>query len=488
MRLSQNKPPVHTSESQQSLRFVEVDIPFKLILLDSGIEGGDSPIEPRSRRKMKKAFGFGLEFLDGEKPARNTHRLISGDDDQLEFHEIHNGCIKTDRIDGERSQSSQVVLEAAKIIDEFSSLKNQIADLKAHLINMRGDTQLRSNKYPNRTSVNKHKICSVLRETSGSKPAKTTDKKKNKSSLKTILSSNTKQGFSVPRSMSSKRLSSQKNGLRASLFHGSRLEGSLEKYPRPNSFEKYITHNRDTAHRLHLARANNIMGLALPKQSPKKQLHTDASVTGGVGLGTSDSNTIYGRGHSESRGVFLDQLLEAFPKTSAAQKKRNVDVISLININNLYSGIKPHRDQKQESLKRRIRNKFTTSSNSHEKGIGSVIHNIPSQSHIKNLQPRGSCDEFRVSYTTIRLRSKHSNKAHEGHNFTSENTRHELTELQRRKEEMRSRKTDRSANPAILSLKRWNTGKSTESHKTDKPSQRFGLGLEVKLATVGCAY
>jgi hypothetical protein len=442
--------------STSSLGFLEVEIPFKLIPLVQQVSDSTdktSSHESKGRTSIRKQL-LPNSTIQAEKEFKKQNKSEHLEDDPLVFHEIKPLGMHTDRLDRERSQSSQQALDPAKLLDGFSTLKNQIEDLKSHLLHIKSDN-LQTSKHTIHKPINK-KVSSLMKENSEIMPC-TTSKKKNKGSMKAISKKNS-QGYSVPRSVSSKRMNSQKRTLRASLFNRSKLDGSIEANLRHNSNDRIpISVDKDRSDKVYFPKNGKMLsGARLFKQGVKKQTQMFSST------GTA------GRGLSESKGAFLDQLLDAFPKVTPPQpKKKTVDVISLINISNLYSAIRHPSEAKAEVAKKKPRNNFSTPNKSQEKGTVQNILLCPQQ-------PRGSCDEFRVSYTTIRMRSKHSTR--DAHDQTKDTTRHEISQIKVKREESKiGRKTDRPANPLILSLKKW-----------ERPNTK--IDGKAAGSTVGCPY
>lgn len=327
-----------------------------------------------------------------EKQQRTMSRTLPANDDQLTFKEMKQGSILVDKNVTEKTESKRVAKEAAQIINGFSSLKNQIEELKSLFIQLKkenGDTKkynLPKSKLRKQGSAQVSQ--KIPEQLSLNSPAK---KKSNTETQKSSAKGVAKRSVS-----NSKRSVSQMNTFRSSLFGRTNLNGSLEGGEKNSMYssEKQIIHKPKADHDKF---KNLYTGAAFGKlpetdrKSTKNTLRKSSSKNAGL-----MSSSVFGK-HLDPASQYFDSILGSLAKPMAVKSsKRSAEVLSLVNINNLYATV-----AHDSGLKKKIRKKFATPNKSHDKDLTSAKKMLESA-----VKPRDSFEEFRHTYSTARVRPK----------------------------------------------------------------------------------
>lgn len=380
---------------EPSLNFLEHIMPLEIkspdgsVVDDTKIVAGQVWVKPRAN---SSSMVCGKQAPPRDRLQRAMSRTLPSNEDQLTFKEMRQGSILIDKNKNEKSGSKRVAKEAAQIINGFSSLKNQIEELKTLFIQLKKEnndtkkfTVLKGKLKKQGSNHDSQKL--ILQNTQVSP----TKKKYNEDSLKASVKALQKRSAS-----NSKRSISQKNTFRSSLFGRGNLNGSLEAIDKNTLFssdKQTVLKAKNNGDRFKNLYTGAIYGKVpeTDRKSVKNSLRKSSSKNSGL-----KPNSIFGK-NVDPTGHYFDSILGSLSKPAAVKStKRTADVLSLVNINNLYATV-----AHDSGLKKKIRKKFSTPNKSHDKEFTSAKRMLENA-----VKPRDSFEEFRHTYSTARIRPK----------------------------------------------------------------------------------
>lgn len=328
-----------------------------------------------------------------DKNHRGLYKTMPPDEDQIVFKEMLNCYIHVDPDTKDKFESNRVAKEAAKIINGFSSLKSQIEDLKSLFIQLKKENQGTSNLSNLKGKLIKQGTNTISqKDLIGPKIDSPTKKKSQAAAGPQQLKTQVKRSHS-----NSKRSASQKSTFRSVLFGKNNLNGSMETNEKNSiySSEKHLLGRP----KLDLERFKNIysrytLGRPLEgeRRSFKSIVHKTSSRTTGAKQSASKSKQLV-----DSNSQYFESIIGNLTKPSLfTTSKRNAEVLSLVNINNLYATLPD-----DDILKKKIRKKFSSPKKSADRALDSSKKGLDSVS-----KGREGCEDFRASINTARIRNK----------------------------------------------------------------------------------
>jgi hypothetical protein len=346
-------------------------------------------VKPRSNSSNLVS---GMPAQPKDKCPKQLSKTIPQEEDQLVFKEMLQCYIQIDQESKDKYNSNRVAKEAAKIINGFSSLKSQIEDLKSLFIQLKKENQGSSKQNQFKGKISKQGAnASSYKELTRAKHESPSKKKSQTGGNMQPAKATGKRCAS-----NSKRSASQKATFRASLFGKSNLNGSMEAIDKNSiySSEKQLIHRP----KVDLDKFKSIYSrftLSRPldgeRRSLKSSIRKCSSRTSGVKQVAAKSKV------ADSNGQYIENIIGNLTKPPLfSGSKRTAEILSLININNLYSTM-----PSEEGLKRKIRKKFTSPNKSLEKGGQTGKKLLESAA-----KARDSCEDIRMSTNSTRVRSK----------------------------------------------------------------------------------
>jgi hypothetical protein len=327
-----------------------------------------------------------------EKGQRVLSKTVPQEEDQIMFKEMLQCYIQVEKDGKDKYDSNRVAKEAAKIINGFSSLKSQIEDLKSLFIQLKKENQ-------GTTKLNNFKAKITKQGPNSSSQKDLIAPKQDSPVKKKFHASTTTQGLKTQpkRTVSnSKRSSSQKNTFRSGFFGKSNLNGSMEAIDKNSiySSEKHLQNRPKTES----DRFKNIYSrftlnrpLEGERRSLKSTIRKSSSKASGLKQASAKTKLL------DSNGQYFETMIGSLTKPSVFNSsKRTAEILSLVNINNLYATLPT-----DDTLKKKIRKKFSSPNKSVEKAGLSNKKGLDSASKVQE-----TFEEARMSTNTARVKTK----------------------------------------------------------------------------------
>ena len=261
------------------------------------------------------------DHTDGHRPDNRLDNILysnivyNSDDDQIVFNEMKNGVI-TNKESSDIDDNTHI--DATDVQNGFSTLKNQIHDLKQHIRQLKDDNSKKN------SIINKHRL------------VKNTDSEYGRGNSSGKKRSSNVYQDSKKRSISNTKRynSSQNNPFRSTIFGRSMLNGSTEG-SKQSSSDKLIMNDKDDSKRNNISYKSKKYISKIPMNNPLKK----------------------------DKDIYTNKI-------------RSSDILSIVN-NNVYSSIKPI-SSRLDNLQSKIKNKFTSPNKSQEKEIKNKIEEFRS--------------------------------------------------------------------------------------------------------------
>ena len=440
MKLSVEEP-INTARTLDDLRFAEVVV--ALVVSETAID---------SKEQDTTKGGQPCPITGSERPAADVlYRLAEGrqfdlrkepvkaEDLCFQEHNIQFGDQFGTNQPVERTNSGSVAGEAAKLVSGYQTLKSQIEDLKVFFNFLKSGPNVGS--APVRPKPTKSNKTTLRKESSTTRKASAPKRAAEKTNKPTSVSK-------PVRSVSGKRLG-QTPSIRSYLLAKSQLNSSLETLGA--SVVERLVFKRVPAETVCSIRESAPFK---PTQDPRSRPSSSRKATKFSPKTLSTATTaVDGKAAPDSRTPLLNHLMDVLPKAGSS-RKRAAEVISLVNVNNLYSSLRRSETGGAVSAAKEAVASFKKTSSPNKSQERSRLDQYKGP----QTQARGSCDEFRLSYTSLRVRSKKT--LWEEKTSTKDTLRSDQSNLRFKnisdEKQGFARKTDRpSHNPLMLSLKRW---------------------------------
>lgn len=378
-----------------SLNLLEHKIGFALKTAEEQSEeeqekiAGQAWLKPRSNSSNMISA---ISSQPKEKLQKGLSKTVPQDDDQIVFKEMLQCYIRVDKEGKDKYDSNRVAKEAAKIINGFSSLKSQIEDLKSLFIQLKKENQSSSKLNTFKAKISKQGPNSLSHKDLVHQKQDSPAKKK----LIVSTASQTAKVVNKRSASNNKRSSSQKNTFRSGFFGKSNLNGSMEVVDKNSiySSEKYL----QTRPKVESDRFKNIYSgfnlnrpLEGERRSLKSTIRKSASKGSGIKQASAKTKLL------DSNGQYFETMIGSIAKPSIFNSsKRTAEILSLVNINNLYATLPA-----DDSLKKKIRKKFSSPNKSVERAGLTSKKSLESGTKMQE-----TFEEARLSTNTARVKSK----------------------------------------------------------------------------------